>query len=136
MKVFRGDCFQNFEIKKHVTSRYALHALFFTTDIDLARLYAKHRAKEDRVFSGGFIHQFEVPDYLLEHDFNGELSHGSKFRNLIYSLHQKGIGGAIIKNVYDYPSKDFCVFNRADIIVIFDFNLIKNQELFESNVRF
>jgi hypothetical protein len=122
MKIYRGDADSNFQPQKHINSRYGIIALFFTTDIKVAKLYAKQRSDQERIYNDGAIYTTDLPNQVYSVDFNGEVSHSSKFRNLIYKLHQENHKVVCIKNVYDYPSKDYFELIKSDIIVYFNIN--------------
>ena len=135
MKLYRGSSSANFEVKKHVRSRYGFNALFFTTDIELARLYAHHLAREKRNWKGGFVYEFDIPEPYKKVDYKGAISYSSHFRNLMYELYREDLKSAIITNCYDYPSKDLVRYIKSDLVVVYDLELIKNFELIESNVK-
>ena len=135
MIVDRGSSRDDFKIEKWKTSRYGFHALFFASDLELAKLYAQHRADEERKRNGGFVYEFEIPDYLHSVDYGNKISYSNDFRNLMYKLYREDHKGVIIKNVYDYPSKKLMSFNLSDVIVIFDLDIIKSFKLIQSNVR-
>ena len=135
MIVYRGSSRDDFKIEKWKRSRYGFNALFFASDLYLAKLYAHHRADEEYKRTGGFVYEFEIPDYLHSVDYGGKLSYNSDFRNLIHKLFRDGHKGVIIKNAIDYPSKKLFRPTLCDIIVIFDFDIIKSFKLIQSNVR-
>ena len=135
MIVYRGSSRDDFKIEKWKRSRYGFNALFFASDLNLAKLYAQHRADEENKRNGGFVYEFEIPDYLKVVDYGGKISYSIDFRNLMYKLHNEDHKGVIIKNVYDYPSKKLFSLENSDVIVIFDFDIIKSFKVIQSNVR-
>jgi len=135
MIVYRGSSRDDFKIEKWKRSRYGFNALFFASDLYLAQLYAHHRADEEYKRSGGCVYKFEIPDYLYSVDYGGKLSYSSDFRNLIFKLFREGHKAVVIKNVIDYPSKKLFRPNFSDVIVVFDFDIIKSFKLIQKNVR-
>jgi hypothetical protein len=75
MIVYRGSSRDDFKIEKWKTSRYGFHALFFASDLELAKLYAQHRADEERKRNGGFVYEFEIPDNLHSVDYGNKISY-------------------------------------------------------------
>jgi hypothetical protein len=134
MIVYRGSSRDNFKIEKWKRSRYGFKALFFASDIELAKLYAQHRADEEGKRNGGFVYESEIIDYLHSVDYGNKTSYSNDFRNLMYKLYREGHKGVIIKNVFDYPSKKLMRHNVSDVIVVFDFDIIKSFKLIQSNV--
>lgn len=135
MKLYRGSSSSDFEVKKHVRSRYGFNALFFTTSLELARLYAHHLAREKRNWKGGFVYEFDIPTPYKKINYKNGITHSRHFRNLMYELHREDINSAIIENCYDYPSKDLVRYIDSDLVVVFDLDSIKNFKLIEENVK-
>lgn len=135
MKLYRGSSSENFEVKKHVRSRYGFNALFFTTSLELARLYAHHLAREKRNWKGGFVYEFEIPEPYKKINYEGAITHSSHFRNLMFKLYREDLKSAIIENCYDYPSKELVRYINSEVVVVFDLDLIKQFKLIESNVK-
>jgi len=135
MKVYMGSSKEDFKIQSWKSSRYGFNALVFSSDLYLAQLYAHHKADEEFKRNGGFVYEFELPDYLHIIDYGGKLSYSSDFRNLMFKLFREGHKGVVIKNVIDYPSKRLFCPNYSDIIVVFDFDIIKSFKLIQKNVR-
>ena len=106
-----------------------------TQDIELARLYAKCRAEDERIWTGGFVYETEVPDFLKKIDFNDGRAHSSNFRNGIYKLKDSGIVGAHFVNIVDYPSEDYMTHKSSDVVVVFELNLLGEFRLVESNIK-
>lgn len=135
MELYRGDAKPDFEVKPWIRSRYSISALFFTPDIDLARLYAIHHAKEYRSIHKGSVYMCEINNmWLFTHDFQGKSSYSAEFRNLIHTFHQFRHKAALIKNVLDYPSKDLIRYQTADIVVVFDFDIIESLKQVQTNI--
>ena len=130
MIVYRGSSRDDFKIEKWKRSRYGFNALFFASDLNLAKLYAQHRADEEYKRNGGFVYEFEIPDYLHSVDYGGKISYSNDFRILMYKLQREGHKGVIIKNVYDYPSKKLFSLKMSNVIVIFDFDIIIHASFF------
>lgn len=135
MIVYRGSSSSDFTIQKWKKSRYGFNALFFASEINLAQLYAHHRAEEEYKQNGGYVYKFEILDCLYTIDYGGKTSYSSDFRNMIFKLFRNGHKGVIIKNIIDYPSKKFFRPNFSDVIVVFDFNIIQSFELIQKNVK-
>ena len=134
MIVYRGSSSEDFKIKKFKRSRYGFNALFFASTIELAQLYASHRAKEEWKSNGGFVYEFEIIEPYRKIDFGNKLSYNSEFRRLMYQLQRENIPSARIFNVMDYPSKKLLRPNFSDVIVIFDFDQIKSFKRIQNNV--
>jgi hypothetical protein len=115
MIVYHGAHIENFKPNQIIKSRYGIPVLFFTTNHILAKMY---KGKNGKLFQAE-IH----PDKLI--NFNGEVSHSRKFRNLIYKLYKQNYGSILITNIYDRPNSDFS-FEKSDIMIVFDFGKIKN----------
>jgi hypothetical protein len=135
MIVYRGSSTKDFKIKKWVRSRYGLRCLFFASNIELAKLYAIHRANEMYLRDGGFVHEVEIQGYIKEYDFGHAISYSNDFRNLIYKLHREGHKIVRIINVFDYPSKKLMRPTGSDVIVVFDYECIKSFKLIMKGVR-
>jgi len=134
MIVYRGSSSEDFKIKKYKRSRYGFNALFFATTVELAQLYASHRAKEECKYNGGFVYEFEIIKPYRKIDFGNKLSYNSEFRRLMYQLQRENIPSARIFNVMDYPSKKLFRPTFSDVIVVFDFEHIKTFKVIEKNV--
>ena len=61
-------------------------------------------------------------------DFDNKITYSSEFRNLILKLALENHQSVLIKNCIDYPS-DVSNMVCADILVVFDFDIIKNLKL-------
>jgi hypothetical protein len=135
MEVYRGDLKNNFTIKPWLKSRYGIPALFFTPDIDLARLYAIHHARQARLSHKGSVYMFDINNfYLFSMDFGGNSSYGPEFRNMIYTLRDFNYKAALIKNVLDYPSKELIRYQSSDIVVVYDFSIIMDLKLVQTDI--
>lgn len=132
MKVYRGDLQDNFKVDLLKKSRYGFPALFFATKIDLAKLYAAKAASDFNTQSNGCIYECTISDFIPVIDLNGEFSYSFKFRNLIHRLYRDKIKIVRITNVIDYPSDDYLKIIHSDIIVVYDFNQIKNLKLIDN----
>ena len=135
MIVYRGSSSEDFKIKKFKPSRYGFNALFFATTIELAQLYASHRAKEEWKPKGGYVYEFEIIKPNRKINFGNKLSYNSEFRRLMYQLQRENIPSARIFNIMDYPSKELFRPTFSDVIVIFDFDHIKSFKKIQKNVR-
>jgi hypothetical protein len=135
MIVYKGSSRDDFKIEKWKRSRYGFNALFFASNIELAKLHAQHEADEENKINGGFVYEFEIQGYLHSIDYGYKISYSSDFENLMYKLYREGHKGVIIKNIFVYPSKKLTTLNLSDVIVIFDFDLIKSFKLIQRNVK-
>lgn len=135
MFVYRGAHTNPFCIVQSINSRYGIPALFFTTNLNLARAYARHYAHTLNLNSGGYVHQYSLPENLAVHNFNFKSSNCPVFRNLIYHLKHSRQPAVIITNVLDYPSDSLRLADFSDLIVVFSFSLISGQQLIESNLN-
>ncbi len=135
MKFYRGDASEEFKVKRFKTSRYGFNALFFTTNIEVARLYASHRAKEEGKYNGGFVYEFELPeaDHII--DYQNKITYSPNFRNLMYTLNKTELDSVYLENTFDYPSKELIKYIKSDLLVIFNLDLIKKYKLIESNIK-
>lgn len=134
MQIYRGDHQQNFTINNHNSSRYGINALFFATNIKLARLYAIHHSRKRANYKGGFVYQAEIPNYIKQIDFGGGTSYGRELRDIVMQ-HHKTTTAIQIYNILDYPSQNLLVPNPSDVIAVFDFSIIKSLAILESNVK-
>lgn len=127
MNIYRGDYNANFEIKPWIRSRYGFQALFFTTEVALARLYAIHAAKQRQMPGAGAVYEAEVNDlWVYTYDFGGKCSYGPDFRNMIHTFRDFNHKAAHITNVLDYPDKSMVRIETSDIVVIYDLAIINN----------
>ncbi len=134
MTVYRGDASSNFEVK-NIPSRYGFKALFFTNNLQVSRMYAHHLAHEKRNWKGGAVYEFNIPEPSKIIDFKDEVTHSRIFRNLIFDLHKQEVNSALITNCFDYPKlTENITILSSDIVVVFDFELINDYKLIESNV--
>jgi hypothetical protein len=124
-----GTHISDFKIENHINSRYGFKALFFTSSLEVAELYANFHAKKNRK-QNGYVYQADI--IRIEHvvDFRGYISHSSTFRNLVYNLQSKGCRSVAIRNVYDYPSEELMRMIKSDITIVFDFiRIIKIEKI-------
>lgn len=126
MEYFRGDANPDFKVGEYFRSRYGFPALFFTSNLNLARAYAQYHTRKLEKKGSGFIFSFEAPDYIPEYDYKHSLSHSRHFRKLIYDFYHEGCEIIKLKNVVDYPSSEFADYTASDILVVFNLKLIKN----------
>jgi hypothetical protein len=133
MKVLRGSSTKDFKVKPWKNSRYGFPALFCATEERLARLYALHRKKQKKS-AFGFVHEIEITVKPKEVSFNHRSSFCSEFRNLIYRLYKSDEKAYLITDVFDYPSNELMIHNESDVLVIFDFSIIKSIDLKEDNI--
>lgn len=129
MKLYIGNGQKDFKVEAWKVSRYGFRALFLTPDVDLALMFARQAAIDNPNYNKGYVHSFEVNAYMAEYCFENRVSHSSTFRNLLFLLKQKAISAAKITKVIDYPSAAFKHSNSYDIVVIFNFELLKNPVL-------
>jgi hypothetical protein len=125
MIYYFGTYLEEFKIESHILSRYGFPSLFLTTDIELAKLYAKYHADKNKK-EKGFIYQFEVFRIGETIDYKGSFTYSSHFRNYIFDCKKRNIDSVIIKNTYDCPSEKYSQLIKSDILVVFDFALIKS----------
>lgn len=135
MDIYRGSSSKDFEVKKHIQSRYGFNALFFTSSIELARMYAVHHAQIKGTSNGGFVYEFFMPRPRKVIDYNFGITYSRHFRNMIYELHAKKWKSVIIANCYDSPSEKTKKYIINDLVVLFDLDLIKGYKRIESNVK-
>jgi hypothetical protein len=109
---------------------------FFTTNYKLARLYSIHIAKQfGGAFGHGAVFSAQINDlWLYQYDFGGKSSYGPEFRNIIFTFRDFNHKAVLIKNVVDYPSKDMMLFESSDIIVVFDFSILDQLTVRETNI--
>jgi len=130
-KYYRGDKSVNFSIK-NIASRYGFPAIFLTTNIELARDYAYSLAREKQIMGGGFLYEFDIINNFFIHDYKFQDSYHGNFKKLIIDFKIQNKKIVKIKNVIDYPKK--YKNSISDLIVIYDFLMIKSFKLIESNV--
>ncbi len=130
----RGSSTKDFKVKPYKNSRYGFPALFCATERRLAFLYALHR-KEERNKKEGFIHEIIITESPYVVSFNHKESYSNEFRNLIYKLRNESYSSVLITNVFDFPSRKLMVNNRSDVLVIFDFSIIKSVKLIEEGIN-
>jgi hypothetical protein len=128
MKIYRGDNTRNFKVNKRTNSRYGFPALFFSTKVDLARLYAEYKALDG---GDATVYKFDTIMAMPSVDFNGKESYSGEFVDLIHRLKGSGAKAVRITNVFDYPSQDFKGNNNSDIVAIFDFSVINGGSIIE-----
>jgi len=116
MTVYFGCNDKDFKISPFKKSRYGFKALFFATDIDLAKQYAIYHAKDK---SEGYVYQADVPDNIRTFDYGGGFSYDRDFRNLMFEISQMNLPAARITNVIDFP-KGCKKYVKSDVVVVFD----------------
>jgi len=136
MKLYRGDWNNEFQVKEWIRSRYGFQALFFTTDLALARLYAIHAAQERRMPGAGAVYEAEVNDlWVFKYDFQGKSAyHGPEFRNMIHTFKQFNHKAVQVYNVVDYPNKSMMRLEYTDVVVVFDYKIIENLRCIDSKI--
>lgn len=103
---------QELQLENRLSKRYGLLVMFFTTEKRLAKMY------------GNNVYQVALKaDKVI--DFNGQVSHSRRFRNLVFQMSKEGHDVVAIENVLDRPSDHF-PFEKSTIYMIFDLNRIKN----------
>lgn len=112
--VYHG-CRQELKLENRTSSRYGLVVLFFTTELRLAKMYAKGT---DNIYKLSL-----EADKIV--DFNGQVSHSSRFRNLVFRLSKRGCDIVAITNVYDRPNDSYPL-EKSTIFIVFDIEKIKN----------
>ena len=137
MKVYFGIDKDNFSIENHITSRYGFRALFFSTNIEVAELYAKFYAKKNRKKTA-YIYEFNIIEPKKKIEYNYSISYSSNFRNLVFKGFQEDFNSMLIKNVYDYPSSFLKKMILSDIVVVYNFSEIINFEKIKiiENIQF
>lgn len=134
MTFYTGSSIENFKVKPYAKSRYGFPALFCATERRLAVLYALH-AKEEAKKDQGYIHKIKINTIPKVVSFDHKESYCNAFRNLIYKLRDEDNKAVLITNIFDYPSRKLMIHNRSDVLVIFDFKIIENIELYEKNIK-
>lgn len=100
------------KLENKLSSRYGLLVMFFTTEKRLANMYGKN------------IYQVALEaDKTI--DFNGQVSHSRRFRNMVFQMSKEGHDVVAIENVLDRPN-DTYPFETSTIYIIFDLDRIKN----------
>lgn len=137
MIVFRGDVSHQFKFQRRKRSRYGFPCLFFASDKKHAQIYAAHYAAAAGKSEGGAVYQFEITAPIIEHDFKGKLANSVDFRLLIIAAFKSGAAAIKINNVVDVPHPKFknTLFDSS-IIVLFNFDHIKDYRLHQKHVRF
>lgn len=131
---YRGSSSKDFQVKRHVDSRYGFPALFFSSELEIARLYAAHNAREKHNHAGGYVYSMEIMEPMKRIDYKFKVTRCAHFRNLMYELFNSGMDSALVRNALDFPSSDTRQFLDSDILVVFDLSIIPAMELVESNV--
>ena len=85
MIYYFGTHIENFNVDENKRSRYGFACLFFTSDFDVAKLYAKHHAETNNK-KKGFVFKVELKSFLEKIDYKGNVTHSSHFRNLIFDF--------------------------------------------------
>lgn len=103
------------KIENAPSPRYGLVVLFFTTERRLAQMYSK---------DAGLIYEAALKaDKTI--DFEGQVSHSARFRNLIFQMSKEGHNVVAIENVLDRPNENYA-FEKSTIYVVFDLSKINN----------
>ena len=126
MKYYHGSSQPDLIVDPNRASRYGFPAFFLSSNLDLAIQYAWHNAALEEKSTAGFVYEFELELIAQVVDFKNEITHNSHFRNMIYRLEsQKHLAVRII-NTLDYPSEKFKQKHYSDILIVFDFRLLKD----------
>ena len=104
------------KLENRVSKRYGLVVLFFTDEIRLAKNYSKN----DTVYKVAL-----KADKVI--DFNGQVSHSARFRNLVFQMSKEGHDVVAITNVYDRPNDQYPL-EKSTIYIVFEIDKIKNLE--------
>lgn len=139
MLYYHGNNEKDFTVNPHKNARYGFPALFFTPNIDLARLYAVHHYRKTQRHGGGFVYAIELPDTLAcTRDWQNQSTHTPQFKNLICQAATGHIDLLQIKNCLDYPSKELRLLAISDILVCFDTQIITEigMNLIESGIMY
>jgi hypothetical protein len=135
MIFYHGNCIADFEINRFKDSRYGFPALFLTTNIELARLYALWHYRQTWAHGGGMVYEIEVNIGFCDvTDWGGHNSYTPDFRNKIRYWQQCGHSGLLLQNVVDYPHKSLRVPLLSDILVVYKLDNIKQIILSESKI--
>ncbi len=135
MELYRGELKDDWKPKQWLRSRYGITALFWTTDVHLARLYAIHQTKTRGLTHKGYVYMCEINDlWCFQYDYDNRSSYGPDFRNLIYTFRDFRHKAVLIKNVIDFPSRDLMRIEASDIVVVYDFDIIQNLKLVQSEI--
>jgi hypothetical protein len=130
MIVYHGSSSSNFQVKSK-PSRYGFPALFFTDSIELAQLYALHRAREEGA-AKGYVYQYDLPKPSRTIDYQGGITHCGHFRNLMFRLYRATVKSALIQNCFDYPSRQLRAYQSSDVMVVFDLDLVSEGQLIQT----
>lgn len=126
MKYYHGSSQHDLKISGSRNSRYGFPALFLASNIDLAVQYAFYNAEQQKSNLPGCVYEFDLPAIPKVIDFKNEITHNTSFRNLIYRLKSQKYSAVRILNALDYPSIKFKEKHYSTIVVVFDFEVIKN----------
>jgi hypothetical protein len=126
MKYYHGSSQHDLKLDAGRPSRYGFPALFLASNLDLAVQYAWHNADQVVGNSAGYVYEFEMDPIAKVVDFKNEITHNSHFRNLIYRLQSQKHSAVRISNALDYPSVKFKQKHYSDIVIVFDFQLLKD----------
>jgi hypothetical protein len=135
MIVYHGTGDPDLQIRKGFFSRYKFVALFTTTNIELARLYARYYREESWLYlrQGGYLYEIEVDGEVDYHaDFEGRHSYQGDFKRLVQQMQSAWVHLGHISNVVDFPSFRLKTSEPSDIFVIYNLKLIKSVKLIEN----
>lgn len=104
--------------EKWKKSRYGFPAIFFSEGKKVAGEYALAGRRKR-----GVIWEVKVQPVAVEIDLENIRSYGSKFRNLIYELHDGGYHSARLRNVFDRPQGS-SLLHLDNLIVVFDIDRV------------
>ena len=106
---------EELKLKNKTSKRYGLVVLFFTTEIRLAKMYATDTGKIYKVSLKA--------DKTI--NFNGQVAHSSRFRNLVFQMSKEGHDVVAIENVFDRPNDSY-PFEKSTIFIVFEMDRIQN----------
>lgn len=114
-------------------SRYGIWALFLTSNIELAKLYADHRSRLCFSKAGGYVYQYDIEHPDIVYDMEGATTYSKSVKDLV-EFHYRSCNVLLIKNALDYPSQEYNSFDMiSDIYVAYNHRSIVNQQLIISN---
>jgi hypothetical protein len=122
MTIYRGDT-PDWKPRLSHMSRYGIPAIFFTTDEDLAELYAQYHGSR-KLIGKGVIYKATLINGLAKIDFEHMTTYSYYFRNLILYYYHEKMKGIHITNAVDYPDPRMKTSKSSSIIVIYDASII------------
>ena len=129
MLVYHGTHKADLFIINSKRSRYSFPALFATTNIALAKLYARYQVPAQMP---GYLYEIDIAAKPTIYPYHGKPSFSREFRNLMYEFHRDKYKLVQLTDVLDYPVDSMKIKALSDIIVIFDLTLIRSVTLYQT----